>query len=60
MTAAQSLGTGVVTGGGDQLRPFAGDVAFRAPSKPAGAVSFVERSAADGAIRKATVVRVRF
>jgi hypothetical protein len=60
MTATQSLGTGVVTGGGDQLRPFAGDVAFRAPSKPAGAVSFVERSAADGAIVKATVVRVRF
>lgn len=60
MVAAQSLGKGPVTGGGDQLRPFSGDVAFRAPSKPAGAVAFVELSAADGQVRKATVVRVRF
>ena len=49
-----------MTGGGDQLRPFSGDVAFRAPSKPAGAITLVELSAADGAVRKATVVRVRF
>jgi hypothetical protein len=60
MVAAQSLGKGTVMGGGDQLRPFSGDVVFRAPSKPAGAITFVELSAADGAIRKATVVRVRF
>jgi hypothetical protein len=59
MLAAQSLGTGTVTGGGDQLRPFAGEVAFRAPTKPAGAVSLVELSAADGHVVKATVVRVR-
>lgn len=59
MLAAQSLGTGTVTGGGDQLRAFAGDVAFRAPTKPAGAVSLVELSAADGHVVKATVVRVR-
>jgi hypothetical protein len=51
----------VVTGGGDQLRAFAGDVGFRAPSRPAGAVAFVEVSAADGqGILTATVVRVRF
>lgn len=60
MLAAQSLGKGTVTGGGDQLRAFSGDVAFRAPSKPAGAVSLVELSAADGHVVKATVVRVRF
>ena len=60
MLAAQSLGSGVVTGGGDQLRPFSGDVAFRAPAKRAGAVAFVERSAADGHVVKATVVRVTF
>ena len=60
MVAAQSLGKGTVTGGGDQLRPFSGDVAFRSPTKPAGAVAFVELSAADGQVRQATVVRVRF
>jgi hypothetical protein len=60
MVAAQSLGKGIVTGGGDQLRPLSGDVVFRTPSKGAGAITFVELSAADGAVRKATVVRVRF
>jgi hypothetical protein len=61
MPAARSLGKGVVTGGGDQLRAFSGDVAFGAPSKAAGAVTLVELSAADGqGIVKATVVRVRF
>ncbi|HEX3623725.1 MAG TPA: GerMN domain-containing protein [Acidimicrobiales bacterium] len=60
MLAAQSLGTGTVTGGGDQRRPFSGAVAYRAPSKPAGAVAFVELSAADGHVTKAAVVRVGF
>ncbi|MGI8984089.1 MAG: GerMN domain-containing protein [Acidimicrobiales bacterium] len=61
MLAGQSLGTGFVTGGGDMLRPFSGDIAFRSPTKPAGAVVFVERSAADGqSILRAAVVRVRF
>lgn len=60
MIAAQSLGKGTVTGGGDQLRAFSGDVKFRAPTKPAGAVAYVELSAADGHVVKATVVRVRF
>lgn len=60
MVAAQSLGKGTVTGGGDQLRAFSGDVKFRAPTKPAGAVAYVELSAADGHVVKATVVRVRF
>lgn len=61
MLAGQSLGTGFVTGGGDMLRPFSGDIAFRSPTKPAGAVVFVERSAADGqSILRAAVVRVGF
>jgi hypothetical protein len=61
MLAGQALGRGVVTGGGDALRPFSGEVAFRSPSKPAGAIVFVERSAADGqGILRAAVVRVRF
>lgn len=61
MLAGQALGRGVVTGGGDMLRPFSGEVPFRAPSEPAGAIVFVERSAADGqGILRAAVVRVRF
>jgi hypothetical protein len=61
MVAGQSLGRGFVTGGGDTLRPFSGEVAFRGPSKPAGAIVFMERSAADGqSILRAAVVRVRF
>ena len=61
MTAGQSLGKGFTTGGGDALRPFTGTLAFRPPSKPAGAVVFYELSAADGrSVLRATVVRVRF
>ena len=61
MLAGRSLGEGVVTGGGDMRRPYTGEVAFRSPSKPAGAVVYIERSAADGqGIVQAAVVRVRF
>ncbi len=61
MLAGASLGRGAVTGGGDQLRPFSGEIAFRGPSKPAGAVVFLDLSAADGqGVLSATVVRVRF
>ncbi len=61
MLAGQSLGKGFVTGGGDMLRPFTGDVTFRSPSKPAGAIVFTEISQADGqSILRAAVVKVRF
>jgi hypothetical protein len=61
MLAGQSLGRGVVTGGGDVLRPFGGDVTFRSPAKPAGAIVFTQISPADGqGILTAAVVRVRF
>ena len=61
MLAGQSLGKGFVTGGGDMLRPFTGDVTFRAPTKPAGAVVFTEISQADGqSVLRASVVKVRF
>ena len=61
MLAGQTLGRGAVTGGGDALRPFSGDITFRSSSKPAGAGVFLERSAADGqTILRAAVVRVRF
>jgi len=61
MLAAQSLGRGFVTGGGDTLRPYGGGIAFRSPSRPAGAIVFAENSVADGiGIVRAAVVRVRF
>jgi hypothetical protein len=61
MLAGQSLGRGFVTGGGDRLRPYSGDIAFRPPTKPAGAVVYTEISMADGVgILRVAVVRVRF
>ena len=61
MLAGESLGTGFVTGGGDVLRPYSGDVAFRAPTRPAGAIVLTEISAADGSsVLRVAVVRVRF
>jgi hypothetical protein len=61
MVAGQALGRGVVTGGGDVKRPYSGDVAFRSPTKVAGAIVLTELSAADGqGILQATVVKVRF
>ena len=61
MLAGRSLGEGFVTGGGDTRRPYSGDISFRSPSKPAGAVVHTELSAADGQnILQAAVVRVRF
>ena len=61
MVAGQALGRGVVTGGGDAKRPYSGDITFRSPSKPGGAIVLTELSAADGqGILRATVVKVRF
>lgn len=61
MVAGSALGEAVVTGRGDGvLGPFRGEVRFRRPSAPGGAVLFVDLSAADGSPTRATVVRVRF
>jgi len=61
MLAGQSLGKGVVTGGGDIKRPYTGDITFRAPTKPGGAIVYTEISAADGVgIRQVAAVKVRF
>jgi hypothetical protein len=62
MLADRNLGEGFVTGRGDGvLGPFAGQIPFDSPSKPAGAVVFFERSAADGQdVLRATVVRIDF
>jgi hypothetical protein len=62
MVFGQSLGATFVTGRGDGvLGPFSGSVTYRAPSRPAGAVVFFERSAAGGdssAVLRATALRV--
>lgn len=61
MLAGQSLGKGFVTGGGDVKRPYSGDVTFRAPTKPGGAVLYTELSAADGQnIMQVAATKVRF
>ncbi len=61
MLAGQSLGRGFVTGGGDALRPYSGDITFRSPGKPSGAIVFTELSVADGVgIVRAAVVKVAF
>lgn len=59
MAAGRSLGRGSVTGGGGSRDPFSGQISFRAPTRPAGAVLFTEIGAADGqSILRASVVRV--
>ncbi len=62
MVAGQSLGRGSVTGsGGGSLGPYAGEIGFRSPTSPGGAIVLTETSAADGqGILRAAVVRVRF
>lgn len=59
--AAMPLGSGFVTGGGDVMRAFTGEVTLeRQPSAPAGAIVLFTRSAADGTVWSASVVRIRF
>ena len=61
MLFGQFVGEGFVTGGMGELTPFEGPIEFGAPSKPAGAMVFFERSMADGiGVVGATVVRVDF
>ncbi|GFJ80937.1 GerMN domain-containing protein [Phytohabitans houttuyneae] len=54
------LGEGYVIGGGDELRPYTGQVRFTAPSAPVGWVVAAELSAVNGQVAKATAVKVRF
>lgn len=60
MRAGAFLGEGFVIGGGDQMRPFGGEVAFKRPTKTAGALLLMEPSAEDGSPLSFTVIRVRF
>jgi hypothetical protein len=54
-----AVGTGVVMGGGDVLRPFTGSITFSARSG-SGWLVFQERSAADGSVTRLTAVPVSF
>ncbi|MEA2971880.1 MAG: hypothetical protein QOG82_338 [Actinomycetota bacterium] len=61
MLDGANLGFAPVTGRGDGiLGDFSGDIAFTAPSQPAGAMVLSEKSAIDGHTVRATVVRVAF
>jgi len=55
-----AVGTGFVTGAGDRMGPFDGEVAFaRTPSQRYGAVVLTEESAENGQVWQASVVRIR-
>ncbi|HEY8546573.1 MAG TPA: Gmad2 immunoglobulin-like domain-containing protein [Acidimicrobiales bacterium] len=57
---AQPIGTGVVTGGGGPAAPFLGEISFAEPATDHGALVFLTRSARDGEVWQAAVLRVRF
>jgi hypothetical protein len=57
---AEPVGKGFVTGGGDEMRPFEGSIAFGAPTARFGALVFFTTSAENGQVWEATVVRVAF
>lgn len=57
----QPVGTGIVMGGANgELGPFDGTITFTRPSTSAGALVLFTRSAEDGSITEATVVRIAF
>lgn len=56
---ADPAGRGFVTGGGDEMRPFAGDIPFDPGTGGFGALVFLTESAEDGRVWQAAAVRVR-
>jgi hypothetical protein len=54
------VGRGVVTGGGMQLAPFHGQIAFRQPGGGMGWVVFHEESAVNGQVIRATTVTIQY
>lgn len=56
----QPIGTGFVTGGGDEKQPFTGQIDFSPPSANDGALVLVTQSAMDGQTLEAAVLRVQF
>ncbi len=57
---SRPIGIGTVTGGGDEMRPFEGQVAFTSPGQGYGALMFLTHSAEDGRVWQAATLRVRF
>lgn len=55
-----ALGSGYVTGGGDVMRPFSGQIEFSTPTAEHGAVVFLTHSAENGQVWSASTVRVQF
>jgi hypothetical protein len=55
----EPIGSGFVTGGGDAIRPFAGEVTFSTPSASFGALVLFTESAENGRVWQAAVLRVR-
>lgn len=55
-----AIGTGTVTGGGAAMGPFEGQISFDPGMAKAGSFVFRTRSAENGAVMEATVIRVRF
>ena len=55
----QPIGKGFVTGGGDVMRPFDGEVAFSTPRAALGALVLFTQSAENGHVWQASVLRVR-
>ncbi|MGW4213567.1 Gmad2 immunoglobulin-like domain-containing protein [Lentzea sp. NPDC004789] len=54
------IGRGFVTGGGDALRPFSGQITFTSPNGGNGWILFQEESAANGDVVLTTAVPVAF
>jgi hypothetical protein len=56
---SDAVGAGFVTGGGDMLRPFRGEIAFSTASSTYGALVLFTRSAENGEVWTAAAMRVR-
>ena len=54
------IGTGTVMGGGDELRPFEGSIEREPTDAARGALVLFTRSARDGAVWSASVLRIAF
>jgi hypothetical protein len=59
-SAREPLGTGYVTGGGDEMRTFSGQIDFSPATADYGALVFLSNSAENGEVWEAAVYRVRF
>jgi hypothetical protein len=58
--SVEPIGSRTVTGGGDVMRPFQGQIQYSTPSQQYGALVFMTRSAMDGRVWEAAVLRVQF